>query len=367
MKTFYKGIIILILVSIYLGNNDANVVTLIMDKVMDYNVNDAFKIWHHIFKTNEYSAESNDYTTRFEIFKLKFEEIKLWNANENNNWKKGLNKFSDWTKDEFRNTYLNNLEEHVQQPLGGEVYYAAAGLINFDQLVPNSPVKQFTAINWSDKTGSVDDQGKCGSCYAFATLNAIETSYFIKTGTRVKLSRQQIVDCNPKTQGCNGGWASNVAVYAKVNGVMLESDYPYTGEQGDCKYNSSKAGMNYITGISGHKQPEKKWTLKKYSPNYLYQQLKNGPVVVGIDGDSLSDYKSGIFNPEGCLALNHAVLVTGFGFDSLGTPYWIIKNSWGSSFGENGYFRFLAREFGADSTGNCYLYYYPYRPFYNGK
>jgi cathepsin L/cathepsin K len=334
----------------------------IIEKFMEAGeIRELFKVWHLIYKKGVYTMNSDEYTIRLEIFKSKVDEIKKWNMDPSKTWKKGLNKFSDLTKSEFRENYLTNMDEFLN-PLGGADYSPTNGLINYDYYVEKNSVYSFKAIDWSVHSGPVDDQGVCGSCYAFASLNAIESSYFIKTGQRVKLSRQQVVDCSTKNKGCNGGWPSFVAVYARANGLMLESDYPYKQQVGTCLYNASKA-KNYISGFIGHNQSQMTYILKKYSASYLYELLKKGPVAVAIDGDALGDYKSGVWSTEGCFALNHAVLLVGFGFDEYGTPYWIIKNSWGTNFGEKGFFRFTAKE--TDSAGNCFLYYYPYRPFFD--
>jgi C1A family cysteine protease len=334
---------------------------LILEDMLVRESKDSFQIFCYIFKKHHYGIDRNEFQKRFEIFRQNVDQIKSWNANENNMWKKGINQFTDLTKEEFENKFLiKNMIEN--QNLKGPSYIAAKGFKYKNFIVPNNKVSTFKPIDWSKYTGDVRNQQDCGSCYAHVGVNLIESTYMIKTGKSVRLSVQQVVDCNKLDSGCNGGWVTNVGLYSKANGLMNEADYPYINAQGECKYNSSSA-KQYIDGMTGHGDL---LAVKyhAYSAAFLYEQLKYGPVAVAVDGSALKEYKNDIWNAEGCEKTNHAVMITGFG-NNDGVPYFIIKNSWGKTWGENGYAKVYASDF--DSAGNCFLYYYSYGAFYNGN
>ena len=184
----------------------------------------------------------------------------------------------------------------------------------------------------------IRDQGSCGSCYSFAALAAVESRLLIAgssfTKSNIDFSEQQLVDCSTDqgNKGCNGGSLVATFRHIKVNGIMKESDYPYTEAEGTCALVSSKV----VAKIGGQK------TVTSNDESALQTAVAEGPVAVAIDASTIKFqlYSSGVFDDSNCSSttLNHGVAAVGYGTES-GTDYWIVRNSWGSSWGEDGYIR----------------------------
>jgi cathepsin L len=185
---------------------------------------------------------------------------------------------------------------------------------------------------------NVRDQGNCGSCWAFSTITAQESNWFLTSGVLLQFSEQNIVDCDTNNDGCDGGWPYLAYEYviAKQGGKFnLRSDYPYTARDGACKFNAGTGQANLVGYVNVTYGDENDLLNKVYT---------YGPASVCIDASSIafSYYSGGIYNPSSCFTdpddLDHAVAVDGWGVDGA-TPYWIVRNSWGSSWGEKGYIR----------------------------
>lgn len=198
---------------------------------------------------------------------------------------------------------------------------------------PELPVKvNYTELGY---VTPVKDQAQCGSCWAFSTTGALEGQTFRKTGTLPNLSEQQLVDCAGRfgNAGCDGGLMDMAFLYTmSVKGLMSEADYPYTATDGAaCLYKAQQA----TAGVAGF----------LYVPKGDEDQLTaaialNGPVSVAIDAShsSFQFYSSGVYNEEDCSPeeLDHGVLAVGYGTYE-GTPYFLVKNSWGTGWGQGGY------------------------------
>lgn len=204
--------------------------------------------------------------------------------------------------------------------------------------------KDFNApaeIDWRQRGAvtRVTNQKYCGSCFAMATVAALEGQYFLKTGKLVKLSQQEIIDCpqNYHSWGCAGGIAFRVFDYVKDNGgLSLAKDYPYEGKVGECRKNSANKVAIDVKGYS--------IVFSVNSTKILMQAVSEiGPLAVSmdIDHESLMRYSGGIYNNEKCLnTVNHGALLVGYKLaDQESEGYWIIKNSFGESWGEKGYLR----------------------------
>jgi cathepsin H len=185
----------------------------------------------------------------------------------------------------------------------------------------------------------VKNQGSCGSCWTFSTTGAMEAHNYLATGKDVLLAEQQLVDCAGAfdNHGCNGGLPSHAFEYLHYfGGQMKSSDYKYTARDGNCKADVSKVAATVTSQVN----------ITYLDEDQLYEAVgKNGPVSIAYQcASDFSRYAGGVYDSSVCRNgkrdVNHAVLVVGYGHDTKsGKDYWIVKNSWGSSFGiEGGYF-----------------------------
>lgn len=179
----------------------------------------------------------------------------------------------------------------------------------------------------------VKNQGSCGSCWAFSSAGALEGQLANKTGKLVDLSPQNLVDCVTENDGCGGGYMTNAFHYVQVNGgIDSEEGYPYVGEDQPCRYNST--GM--AAQCKGYEE------VPVGDEHALAVALfKAGPVSVGIDAtlSTFQFYQRGVYYDRNCNKddINHAVLAVGFGVNTKGKKFWIVKNSWGEEWGKKGY------------------------------
>ena len=172
----------------------------------------------------------------------------------------------------------------------------------------------------------------------------MEGEHFLKTGKLIKLSEQQFVDCDPKSDGCDGGLEAYAFQYAKKNPQELETDYPYTAKTGrSCKATASKEIVKATSYTSVPKRSDKQ----------LKAAIDAQPTCVAVEADTdFQYYKSGILNAPNCgTNLDHAVTAVGYGADDQGNEYYIVRNSWGPSWGEEGYIRMAAGQNGAGTCG----------------
>jgi len=211
--------------------------------------------------------------------------------------------------------------------------------LKFDQ------AKTFTTLEVSDAPASHDwrekgadlgvkDQGQCGSCWAFSTVGNLEGLNFIKNKSKDTFSEQQLVDCDKdEDQGCNGGLMENAFEYMlKAGGLQKDSDYKYTARDGKCKFDKKKVAVQI-----------KSWEAVSEDEEQIKTYLFNvGPLAVALNADPLQWYTGGIIDEDesSCdpQALDHGVTLVGYGTEK-GQDFWIVKNSWGKSWGEKGFFR----------------------------
>lgn len=184
----------------------------------------------------------------------------------------------------------------------------------------------------------IKNQGNCGACWAFSATGALEGLSKIAYNNLQSFSEQQLIDCSSSygNNGCFGGYMESAFKYVKSNGITTETLYPYKGAKGTCVYNQGSFKISSYVPLLGCAA--------------LTNALTHGPVSVAVDANNWSSYRSGVFSNCGCLTLNHGVLLTG-----ISTDYWRVKNSWGTSWGENGYIR-LAR---GNTCGICTQPSYP--------
>merc|ERR1711865_72187 len=200
------------------------------------------------------------------------------------------------------------------------------------------------SYDWRDHgaVNAIKDQGQCGSCWAFSTVANIEGVGMVETGKLLDLSEQQLVDCDTQDGGCQGGLPSTAFQYMIDQGMGLEGEsaYPYTASDGTC-HSSKSLEKAFITG----------WLQTSTDETQIAAALQQyGPLSIGINAANFQFYTGGVSSPFLCnpRALDHGVAIVGFGTDGR-KDYWTIRNSWGSSWGEDGYIR-IAR-----GKGTCGL------------
>jgi len=283
---------------------------------------------------------------RFGIFKESLRRTDKLNA-ESKGAVYGITKFSDMTPQEFEEKMLTRFPGRSYLGLQQADLSACAARNRFGDEHCLHASNQ-SSWDWRPKgavTG-VKDQGQCGSCWSFGTTGDLEGTWYLDGNPLISLSEQQLVSCDKTDAGCNGGLQENAFNYIiRTGGIQSESDYPYTSGHGtvaDCKVDSSK----FVAKMSAWAQVSSSASGESNIAPYL---VANGPVTIGINANPMQDYVSGIDDPASCSVfnLNHAVLIVGYGTEG-GVDYWLIKNSWGTSWGESGYYRIVR---GVDKCG----------------
>lgn len=262
----------------------------------------------------------NELFDRYTIYQQNLDDIEAHNS-AGHSWTKGVNQFADMTTDEFKAWYSRPLPESALASRRNPIFRFRYPGNNDLYDASNLPA----SWDWTDKgavTG-VKDQGQCGSCWSFSTTGAIEGAYFIKTGKLVSLSEQQLVDCSKQNDGCNGGLMDYAFQYIEQNGITSEASYPYKAVDGKCKKFTPVLKITGYTDIANDES-----ALQKAA----YQQ----PVAVAVDAETWQFYQSGVLSSSCGTNLDHGVLVVGYGTLN-NTNYWKIKNSWGASWGQDGY------------------------------
>jgi len=266
-------------------------------------------------------ANAAEFDAKFAVFQANHAFITAANQ-EGRSYKLAHNEFSDMTHEEFKASMLG-------------------------QFVPNHDAKPFThgdvklsdadSVDWrtSGAVTDVKNQGQCGSCWAFSTTGSIEGAHQIATGNLVSLSEQELVDCDrAQDQGCNGGLMDNAFAFVEKNGLASETDYPYTAQDGQCDTAAEAKPAATISSFSD---------VTVGSEDALRQAVKMQPVSIAIEADQqgFQFYSSGVFSGECGQQLDHGVLVVGYTYTAGNddSNFWIVKNSWGATWGEEGYIR----------------------------
>ncbi|KAG7468207.1 hypothetical protein MATL_G00140440 [Megalops atlanticus] len=279
-----------------------------------------FKSWMSKYN-RRYDLE--EYYHRLQIFTENKKMIDRHNAG-NHKFTMGLNEFSDMTFAEFKKTFLLTEPQNCSATKGGHVS-------------TNGPYPD--SVDWREKGNyvtPVKNQGPCGSCWTFSTTGCLESVTAIATGKLLLLSEQQLVDCAQafNNHGCNGGLPSQAFEYIKYNkGLMTEQGYPYTAQEASCKFKPEMAAafVKEVVNITKYDEMGMVDAVARLNPvSFAYE----------VTSDFMH-YKDGVYSSTVCHnttdMVNHAVLAVGYGEENS-TPYWIVKNSWGTYWGMNGYF-----------------------------
>uniref|UniRef100_A0A672JP85 Pro-cathepsin H n=1 Tax=Salarias fasciatus TaxID=181472 RepID=A0A672JP85_SALFA len=269
-----------------------------------------------------YSTE--EFYHRLHVFTQNKRLIDHHNAG-NHSFTMGLNQFSDMTFEEFRKFYLLTEPQNCSATEGSHV--SSTG-----------PYPKF--IDWRMKGNfvtPVKNQGYCGSCWTFSATGCLESVNAIASGKLISLSEQQLIDCarDFNTFGCMGGLPSNAFEYIKYNkGLMTEEDYPYKGHDDKCNFDPASAAA-FVEDVVN---------ITIYDEEAMVDAVARlNPITFSFDVTAdFMHYREGVFSSTHCKStadsVNHAVLAVGYGAEENGTLYWIVKNSWGTAWGKDGYF-----------------------------
>jgi len=262
-------------------------------------------------------ATTEEFNFRQNIFLMKEAENKVMNANPEHTFVVGHNQFSTWTDEEYKAILGYRAPTNVT-----DVEYKVLDTVG----IPSS-------IDWRTKgaVNPVKNQGQCGSCWAFSATCAIEGHNQIQNKRLISLSEQQLVDCTTNCYGCNGGFQAYAMEYVQKKGQTLESDYVYEARNDRCR-DSQYQKYAYVATIN-QVQPR--------SAEQLLAAIAQGPTSVTVEADrsAFQRYQSGILNSSACgTQLDHAITGIGYGSEG-GQQYYIIRNSWGPNWGEQGYIR----------------------------
>jgi C1A family cysteine protease len=252
-----------------------------------------------------YNSEA-EYKFRMEVFRKNLESAKIQQA-LNPLAEFGVTVFSDQTEQEMK---------------------ARMGLFEIP-VDPSVPVYTQTSsetndIDWRGKVPAIQNQGSCGSCWAFSATAALEGRYAIKTGQLYKFSEQQAVDCTSAQYGCNGGWMHDVFGYLRTKAFIQGSQYPYKAVKGACRDTQFQG----VTKTSGYQ-------FVSANEDTHFSALGQGPISIALDASTWSSYRGGIVTSCGT-GMNHGVVLIGYAGNGNA---WTVRNSWGTSWGEAGHIR----------------------------
>ena len=299
--------------------------------------------WHQFTgfreKFNKKYETLEEETSRFEVFRNNLRTIVLHNLDSRQNFTMGINQFTDLTSQEFKELYLSGYK-----PL------QSFGCNSFASHGSNLP----DSFDWTSKgvVNGVRDQGQCGSCWAFATTANAESVWAISSGKLLDMSEEYLVDCATGTgyfnMGCNGGNPDSAFKYMIKNGQCTEASYPYTSgttkTAGPCqKCTSAGVSFSACSDVAPNDQLALKAAVSKQ------------PVVIAIEADTryFQSYASGILTDATKCGTNldHAVEIVGYGTEN-GIDYWKVRNSWGTTWGQNGYV-LIQRSSSTNDIGVC--------------
>ncbi|XP_004505502.1 senescence-specific cysteine protease SAG39-like [Cicer arietinum] len=270
--------------------------------------------------------DSQEKDKRSKIFTQNINYIQAFNnAGNNKPYKLGINQYADLTNEEFISS-RNKFKGHM-----------CSSIIRTTTFKYQNVTAVPSTVDWRKKGAvtPVKNQGQCGCCWAFSAVAATEGIHKLSTGKLISLSEQELVDCDTKgvDQGCEGGLMDDAFKFIIQNhGLDTEAQYPYQGVDGTCYANEASVHAATITGYED---------VPANNEQALQKAVANQPISVAIDasGSDFQFYKSGVFTGSCGTELDHGVTAVGYGVSNDGTKYWLVKNSWGTDWGEQGYIR----------------------------
>ncbi|KZV41175.1 hypothetical protein F511_10309 [Dorcoceras hygrometricum] len=317
----------LLLLSLFIVSSALDMSIITYDRAHDVGLSrsdeDAMSLYESwLVKHGKFYNAIGEKEKRFEIFKDNLRFIEEHNSEERP-YKLGLNRFADLTNEEYRSMFVGGRMERKTRLMNRK----ASNRYTFKEGdgLPES-------VDWREKgaVAPVKDQGQCGSCWAFSTVAAVEGVNKIVTGDLVVLSEQELVDCDKAyNQGCNGGLMDYAFQFIiKNGGIDTSVDYPYNARDGTCDQFRKNAKVVSINDYEDVPENDEQ-ALKK--------AVANQPVSVAIEagGRAFQLYQSGVFTGLCGTDLDHGVVAVGYGTEN-GEDYWIVRNSWGPSWGEKG-------------------------------
>ncbi|EER97645.1 ervatamin-B [Sorghum bicolor] len=331
----------------------------VMDKDLESEASmmNLYQRWRSVYNG---SLDHVEKPSRFDTFKENARHINEFNKRENESYKLGLNQFSDLTDEEFDSgMYTGALLEDT-----GNVSLSS-GMIDDDdddELLASAANKK-VPCKWDWRRHGavtpVKNQKKCWSCWVFGMVGAVEGINAIKTGKLKSLSEQEVLDCSGAGT-CKGGDPYKAFDHAKRPGLALDHQghppyYPaYVAEKKKCRFNPRK----HVVKIDGKRM------MRDTTEAKLKCRVYKQPVAILIEANhAFSRYSKGVFTGPCGTRLNHVVVVVGYGTTANGIDYWIVKNSWGKGWGENGYIRMKRHV--RSKAGLCGMYMRPMYPIKN--
>jgi C1A family cysteine protease len=266
-----------------------------------------YDLWSH-WKGKYNKKYGTEDKARLQVFYQNYQRVMTHQKNPSRSYDMGFTKFMDLTKEEFKARYLS-----TNAPKAGSHVV----------VLPTTNVP--SSVDWRSKGAvtPVKDQQQCGSCWAFSTTGSLEGLSFLSGKGLQSFSEQQLVDCSGSygNQGCNGGLMDYGFQYVHDHGITLESSYSYTAQDGSCQKDGGAFKIGGYNDVAAG------------DVSQLKAAVAQRPVSVAVDAENWQFYSGGVFSD--CSAnLDHGVLAVGYTSD-----YWIVKNSWNTNWGEDGYIR----------------------------
>jgi len=277
---------------------------------------------------------------RYSNFQANLEKIKDLNMRIPSATR-GINQFSDMSAEEFS-----------RYPCGGLLSRFSSADVEIGTIPAYDPAALPASFDWTTKGAvtPIKNQEQCGSCWAFSTIGMLEGAWFLSGKTLTGLSEQQLVDCSTQDYGCGGGWpfwALQDMLGTTYSGhIDTEATYPYVAEDQNCEFANGTVGATYVKYTSYCTEQ----TAACSETDMQSLLVNTGPLSACLDADPMQSYTGGVDNPPDCTAaqIDHCITIVGYGTDpTSGLAYWRIKNSWGNSWGEQGYYRLIR------GTGAC--------------